>query len=160
VAVVALALVAGPWRSRTPVGRAASLTLLGLGIGGLFEDLTFLPNFNLLAVLLVAIALTDAGAVGWVRLPRPPLRRVALGLGTAAVAAPLLAAMVISDASGITYRAGVDTAASARWTDATRWFARASELDPWHPANAKALAVAADGAGEARLARRAAEDAT
>jgi tetratricopeptide (TPR) repeat protein len=160
VAVAALALVAGPWRSRTPTGRAASLTLLGLGVGGLFEDLTFLPNFDLLVILLIAIALADAGAVRWAPIPRPPLRRTALALGGVAVAAPLLLAMVVSDAAGIAYRAGVDTAASARWDDATRWFARAVELDPWHPANAKALAVAADGAGDTQLARRAAEEAT
>lgn len=158
--VVGLALVAGPWRSRTATGRAASLTLLGLGVGGLFEDLTFLPNFNLLAILLVAIALADAGAVRWVTLPRPPLRRTALALGAAAVALPLLTAMVVSDAAAIAYRAGVDTAAAARWDAATRWFARAVELDPWHPANPKALAVAAEGAGQSALARRAAEDAT
>ncbi|MGI8930101.1 MAG: O-antigen ligase family protein, partial [Candidatus Limnocylindria bacterium] len=63
--VGSLALVAGPWRSRTPVGRGAAVILVGLGVGGLFEDLTFVPGFNLLAILLVAVALLDAGAVRW-----------------------------------------------------------------------------------------------
>ena len=63
--VVTLAVHAGPWRSRTPAGRTAAVVLVGLGIGGLFEDLTFLPGFNLLAIALAAVALLDAGAVTW-----------------------------------------------------------------------------------------------
>jgi O-antigen ligase len=60
VLVLTLAMVAGPWRATTATGRAAALVLLGLAVGGLSEDLTFLPNFNLLAILLVAVALLDA----------------------------------------------------------------------------------------------------
>src|SRR5918999_1540443 len=61
--VVAVAWLAGPWRARTPTGRAAGYVLLGLAVGALFEDLTFEPDFNLLAIALLAVALTDAGAV-------------------------------------------------------------------------------------------------
>ncbi|HET8778056.1 MAG TPA: O-antigen ligase family protein, partial [Candidatus Limnocylindria bacterium] len=97
VLVVALAWVAGPWRARTPTGREAGLVLIGLGVGGLFEDLTFLPDFNLIAIVVVAIALTDAGAVRWVTLPRGG-RSTALGIGGFAIALTLGTAMVVADA--------------------------------------------------------------
>jgi O-antigen ligase len=96
--VVSFFVVAGPWRARTAAGRVSSATLAGLAVGGLFEDLTFLPNFALIVVLLVAVALSDAGAVDWVRVggPRRPAARAATGLtGLAGVA--LAAAAVSAD---------------------------------------------------------------
>ena len=114
--VVTLAIHAGPWRSRTPVGRTAAVVLVGLGIGGLFEDLTFLPGFNLLAIALAAVALLDAGAVTWapIRLA-PPYRRLALLAGTGAIAVVLIAAMVTADAGAIAYRNGIKAAEAANW---------------------------------------------
>jgi tetratricopeptide (TPR) repeat protein/O-antigen ligase len=161
VVVVALAVRAGPWRSRTPVGRTASVVLAGLGVGGLFEDLTFLPGFNLLAIALVAVALLDAGAVTWepMRLATPS-RRSALLAGMGAIAVVLVAAMVTANAAAIAYRRGIQAAQSADWTGATAWLRRAVEIDPWHPAGPQALAVAADAAGQRGLAVDAAVQAT
>ena len=158
VVVVALAVVAGPWRARTATGRAAALALLGLGIGGLFEDLTFLPNFNLIVIALVAVAVTDAGAVTWVR-PRawpPPRRMAALGASLLAAVA-LVPAVVLGDAGALAHRAGVDAYEAGRPEAARRLLARAERLDPWHPAPPRALAVAAGAAGAQEDARRAAE---
>src|SRR4029079_15562594 len=45
---VTCVMLAGPWRTRTLAGRAAFAVLAGCGVGMLFEDLTFLPGFNLL----------------------------------------------------------------------------------------------------------------
>ena len=159
--VVSIAVVAGPWRSRTATGRGASVVLLGLAVGGLFEDLTFLPNFNLLAIVLVAVALTDAGAVTWVR-PRSwgPARRMGASAGGGLIAAALLPAMVVADAGAISHRHGVDAAADGRWNRAAIDLVRAMEIDPWHPAPPKALTVAADAAGDTGLARHAAAIAT
>jgi tetratricopeptide (TPR) repeat protein len=158
VLVAVIAWVAGPWRARTSTGRAAATVLLGLGIGGLFEDITFLPNFSLLAIGLLAVALSDAGAVRWARLPAIAHPREMAGAGAAvAIAAVLLVAMVVADAGAIAYRAGVDAAAEGRWAAATEWLRRSAAVDPWHPATPKALAVTADAAGERELARRAAE---
>jgi len=160
VLVGVIAWVAGPWRSRTATGRTASLILLGLAVGGLFEDLTFLPNFNLLAITLLAVALTDAGAVRWVRLVEPrAARRAGLVAGMGAIGAVLLAAMVTADAGAVAYRAGIDASANASWAPATAWFERSVAIDPWHPGGPKSLAVAADGAGRTELARDAAETA-
>lgn len=156
IVVGAIAWFAGPWRTRTPTGRAASLVLLGLAVGGLFEDLTFLPNFNLLAIALLGVALTDAGAVTWTRVGRPRSRAALLG-GGALGGAALLAAMVVSDAGAIAYRGGVDATARGDLAVAAERFARAEAIDPWHPAGPKALAVAADAIGDAGTARRAAE---
>lgn len=161
ILVIALLVVAGPWRSRTGVGRTAGIVLIGLAIGGLFEDLTFIPGFDLLAITLVAVALLDAGAVEWVRPRLTPTRRwAAIALAGGPACSVLLAAMVTADSAGIAYRAGTDSAARGQWAEATRWLSRAVEVDPWHPAGPAALAVAADGAGEAEIARRAAEAAT
>jgi tetratricopeptide (TPR) repeat protein len=161
VALVAtIAWVAGPWRARTSTGRAAATVLLGLGVGGLFEDLTFLPNFNLLAIALLAVALSDAGGVRWTRVP--PLARVrdrAGAVAAVAVAGILVVTMVVADAGAIAYRAGADDAAVGRWAAATEWLQRSAAIDPWHPATPKALAVTADAAGDPELARRAAETA-
>lgn len=154
--VGAIAWFAGPWRSRTGTGRGASLVLLGLGVGGLFEDLTFLPNFNLLAVSLLAVALADAGAVTWVRVA-PARARAALLGGGALVTTALLPAMIVADAGAIAYRGGVDATGRGDLAFAAERFARAEAIDPWHPAGPKALAVAADAVGDAATARRAAE---
>ena len=74
VLVACIAWFAGPWRSRTTTGRVAAYLLIGLAVGGLFEDLTFVPGFNLLAIALLAVALTDSGVVEW----RPMRRRAML----------------------------------------------------------------------------------
>jgi tetratricopeptide (TPR) repeat protein len=158
VLVGTAAWVAGPWRARTRIGREAGLVLVGLAVGGLFEDLTFLPNFNLLAILLVGIALADAGAVTWVALPRGA-RRAALGAGALAGAAALLVAMVVADAGAIAYRLGIDAAAREEWAIASDRLERSVAIDQWQPSGPRALAVAADHAGRADLARDAAETA-
>lgn len=155
VAVVLVALVAwfaGPWRARTRTGRTAGYLLLGLMVGGLFEDLTFVPAFNLLAVTLMAVALTDAGVVSW-----RPLRRRMLLLPAGAAALLLLAGMVAADAGAIAYRAGVDAAADGNWDDGAALLERSTGIDPWHPAGRKALAVAAERSGLVDVARGAAE---
>lgn len=158
--VATLLVVAGPWCSRTPVGRTAGIVLIGLGVGELFEDLTFVPGFNLLAITLVTVALLDAGAVSWVR-PRALSRNAKLAIVPAGVAAAvLLGAMVTSDAAAVAYRAGIDNAAGERWSEASAWIERSVEIDPWHPAGPAALAVTADAAGDPETARSAAEQAT
>ena len=158
--VAALLWVAGPWRSRTRLGRQAAVVLVGLGIAGLFEDITFEPGFNLLAIGLVAVALTDAGAVRWTRLPSSGWPRIATAGLSAVVAAVLGAAMVVSDAGAIAYRTGVDHAVEGRWDEAATWLERAVAIDPWHPAGPKSLAVVLAGSGDLEGARGAAEAAT
>jgi tetratricopeptide (TPR) repeat protein len=155
VLAVAFFAVAGPWRQRTPAGRVAASVLLGLSAASLFEDLTFLPGFNLLVILLAAIALAGADAVTWrpVRIGWP-----AMAGGTAA-AAGLLAVMLLGDAAGVAYRSGVDAAAGGRWPTALAAFERSVLLDPWHPTGPKSLAVVADRAGQPGLAERAARQA-
>ncbi|HYI65588.1 MAG TPA: O-antigen ligase family protein [Candidatus Limnocylindrales bacterium] len=161
IVVGTLALRAGPWRSRSGVGRTAAVVLVGLGVGGLFEDLTFLPGFNLLAITLVAVALLDAGAVTWAPIRLGLLaRRSALLAGSGAIAVVLLGAMVTADAGAIAYRSGIEAAESADWTRSAAGLQRAVEIDPWHPAGPRALAVAADAAGQPALALDAAERAT
>ena len=157
--VVALAWVAGPWRARSSLGREAGLVVIGLGVGGLFEDLTFLPDFNLIALAVVAIALTDAGAVRWLALPHGR-RAAALGVGGAMIAVTLGAAMIVADAGGVAYRMGIDAAASEDWGAATGHFQRSVAIDQWQPSGYKALAVAADRAGATGAARAAATRAT
>ena len=161
IALVAiLAWVAGPWRARTRLGRQAGVVLLGIGIAGLFEDITFEPNFNLLALALVAVVLADAGAVRWTRLPAAGWRRPA-GAALAGVSgAVLVAAMITADAGAIAYRTGVDRGTEGAWGEAATWLARATEVDPWHPAGPKALAVAAEAAGDEAAAAGAARRAT
>ena len=157
VVIVAIARFAGPWRARTPTGRVAGYVLLGLGVGGLFEDLTFLPGFDLLAIALLAVALTDAGVVAWRPLGR---RSVPAALAVAAATGALLAAMVVADAGAVAYRAGTDAAADGDWGRAAERLERAVEIDPWHPSGPKALAVAAEQAGLVDIALGAAEAAT
>ena len=148
--------VARPRRGHPLAGRAAFSVLVGVAVGFLTEDLTFLPNFNLLLLLVVAIALRDAGAVTWrpIRLRRAewPLAAMA-GVATAG----LLAVALLCDASGIWYRDGTDAAAVSDWTAAQRAYATAVTLDPQHPAAPKSLAVVADRRGATLLARSNAE---
>lgn len=158
--VLSLIVVANPWRTRTPVGRAAAFILVGQAIGGLFEDLTFLPNFNLLAIALIAVVLLDVGAVRWIR--RDPTNRrqlTAAIVPSAAIGVALLSAMVVADAGAISYRAGLDRAAERRWADAVGWFEQSAAIDPWHPSTPKSLAVVASAGGDERVARQAAETA-
>ena len=158
--VVAIAMAAGPWRSRTATGRAAALVLVGLGVGGLFEDLTFLPNFNLIAIALLAVALTDAGAVRWVR-PASwgRSRRVAALAGAGLIGLAVLPAALVADAGAIAHRQGAEAWLNERWETAAAHFRRALEIDPWHPGPPKALAIAAEQLGELELAREAARTA-
>lgn len=156
VVVVAFVVAAGPWRSRSFTGRAAFAALAGVGVAGLFEDLTFLPNVNLLIVLLAAVALADAGVVRWRRLRLPR----SLVLGLALGGSGLLVGMVFNDAAAVAYRNGIDASADYRWPQAQAWFEQAVALDPWHPAGPKALAIAAEGNGNLPLARDAAARAT
>ena len=145
---------AGPWRARTSTGRVAGCVLLGLAVSGLFEDLTFLPNYDLLLILLAALALADADAVSWAPVPRRVLRPlgVAVGVGVLALAVPWLA----GDAAGISYRGAMDRAEWSDWRGSLAGLRRAELLDPWQPATPKALAVVADAAGDRVLAIRAA----
>ncbi len=140
--------VAGPWRQRTPAGRAASATLVGLAAGMLFEDLTFIPGFNLLVVLLLALALRDAGAVTWHRVQlRAPAWAAAAGVATA-----LVLVMALGDAAAVTYREAIAQASGGRWGTALASLQRAAALDPWHPTTPKSLAVVADRTGNPTLA--------
>ena len=157
--VAALAVVAHPWRTRSPAARAASFVLAGLAIGGLSEDLTFLPNFDLLAITLVAVVLLDVGAVRWSPLPAPIIPRLAALAPATAIGLVLLVAMVVADAGALTYRIGLDAAAHRRWPAAVTWFEGSAAIDPWHPSTPKSLAVVADAAGDDSLARGAAETA-
>jgi tetratricopeptide (TPR) repeat protein len=141
-------IVAGPWRQPTWAGRAASAVVIGLAAGMLFEDLTFIPGFNLLVVLLVALALRDAGAVTWRRLRiRAPAWAAAAAGGAA-----LLVVMALGDAAAMAYREGIGLAAAAQWGPALGSLQRATALDPWHPTGPKSLTVAADRTGDAQLA--------
>ena len=151
--LLSFVVIAGPWRSRSFAGRAAFATIAGFAVAGLFEDLTFLPNFSLLVVLLVAVALADAGAVTW-RPWRIPLPAV---VAAAVAASALLAAVIAGDAAALVYRMGTDAAGNHDWDAATALLVRSEQIDPWYPATPKALAVAADAAGDGDLARSAAE---
>jgi Flp pilus assembly protein TadD len=153
VLFAAFVLLAGPWRTRTLPGRAAFAVLMGFAVGMLFEDLTFLPAFNLLVVLLAALALIDAGAVRWEPPSRLPLR---WALAPAVGAVALLAVVGMGDASAVAYRHGTDAAGEERWPDAYAALERARALNPWQPTGPKALTVAADRAGLPAAARTAA----
>lgn len=153
VLVGAFFWLAGPWRQRTNVGRAAASVLCGFGVAGLFEDLTFLPGFNLVVLILVALALDGAGLVRWARLPGGFLRAAGIAVAGAAV----VLVMVAGDLAGIAYRAGLDAFIDGDRATAQRLLARAERLDPWHPATPKALAVVASWNGDPTTARAAAE---
>ena len=150
----AFVVLAGPWRTRTLPGRAAFAVLMGFAAGMLFEDLTFLPGFNLLVVLLAALALMDAGSVRWQPLRMPSRLPWLAAPGVGAVA--LLLVVGFSDASAIAYRGGTDAAAEGRWPDAFQALQRAGRLNPWHPSGPKALTIAADRVGDPHEARAAA----
>jgi tetratricopeptide (TPR) repeat protein len=131
----------------------------------LFEDLTFIPGFNVLVMVLAATALADAGAIHWRTIARPKvgldpgagrLRRWGLAVGLGLGAAALLAIMLLGDASAVAYRLAADAAGAAHWGVATDGFARAVTLDPWQPTGPKSLAVAADRAGREEQALAAA----
>jgi O-antigen ligase len=154
VLFVRFAWVARPRRGRPLPGRAAYAVLMGVAAGFLTDDLTFLPNVNLLLILVIAVALRDTGAVAWRPLPRH-LRGWWAG-GMAAAAVGLLSVAILADASAIWYRTGTDAVAAGRWTNAEGAFAMAVQLDPGHPAGAKALSLAADHEGLTDLARRSA----
>jgi O-antigen ligase/Tfp pilus assembly protein PilF len=146
-------VVARPWRARHLPARMAFATLCGFAAGMLFEDLTFVPGFNLLVLLLVAIVLADAGAVAW----RPVRLRMLLLAAAAVAALALVAVMTVGDAAAVAYRNGTDAAGDGHWTAAEGWLRRAVALDAWQPTGPKSLAVAADQAGDPGLARAAAE---
>jgi Tfp pilus assembly protein PilF/O-antigen ligase len=149
----AFVAVAGPLRQRRLPGRAAVAVLAGFSVGSLFEDLTFTPGFNLLVMILAAMALTDAGAVAW-----RPVRPRAPAMAAAGVAAlALVAVMTVGDAAAVAYRLGTDAAGEGRWAAAEGWLQRAVRLDPWQPTGPKSLAVVADRAGHPILARAAAD---
>ena len=154
VLVAAFLWFAGPWRAQTATGRVAGCVLLGLAVSGLFEDLTFLPNYDVLLVLLAAIALGDAGAVRWAPIPTRILRPLgaAIAIGVVALAVPWLA----GDGAGISYRGAMDRANWSDWRGSLTGLRRAELLDPWQPGTPKALAVVADAAGDRALALRAA----
>ena len=153
VLVGAFVTVAGPWRQRRLPGRAAFAVLAGFAVGSLFEDLTFTPGFNLLVMILAAMALTDAGAVAW----RPVRMRAPAMLAAGVAALGLMVVMTVGDAAAVAYRLGVDAAGEGRWDAAEGWLQRAVALDPSQPTGPKSLAVAADRAGHPTLARAAAE---
>ncbi len=152
VLLIAFVALAGPWRTRTLPGRAAFAVLMGFAVGMLFEDLTFVAGFNLLVVLLAALALGDAGALRWE--PMRSRRRWIVAPAIGAVA--LLAIMSFTDASAIAYRRGTDAAGEQRWPEAYASLVTAERLNPWQPTGPKAVAVAADRVGLRRVARDAA----
>ena len=154
---VTFVVVAGPWRTRSLVGRAAFAVLMGFAAGMLFEDLTFLPAFNLIVILLAALALLEAGAVLWQPIARSARLPAAVVAGLAAVA--LVAVMAVGDASAIAYRVGTDAASEGHWSEARAAFHHASALNPWNPAGPRARAVAADRLGLIGEARAAAQEA-
>jgi tetratricopeptide (TPR) repeat protein len=151
--VVAFIAATRPWQLRRLPGRAAFAVLAGFAVGSLFEDLTFVPAFNLLVVILAAMVLTDAGAVTW-RAVGPNALAIAAG---ALAALALTTVMVIGDGAAVAYRLGVDAAGEGHWADAEAWLQGSVALDPWQPTGPKALAVAADHAGHPAKARHAAE---
>ncbi|HEX3220350.1 MAG TPA: O-antigen ligase family protein [Candidatus Limnocylindria bacterium] len=164
VVVVTFVVLVGPWRTRSLAGRAAFAVLAGCAVGMLFEDLTFIPGFNILVMVLAAMALADAGAIRWQRLTGPDARaregarlpRTALAAAASLGAVALLAIMLLGDASAIAYRGAADAAGEEHWPQAYTGFRRAVALDPWQPTGPKSLAVAADRVGRRQEALAAA----
>ena len=154
--VVLFFWIAGPQRSRTTRGRAAASVLAGFLVAGVVEDLTFLPSFDLIVLLLAAVAVVDAGAVSWTR-PRLPTRAVVVA---AMAAAALLIPVLLGDAASVTYRLATEDVWAGRWSSAEGWYRASTALDPWQPSGPKALAVAADMVGDRETAIAAAREAT
>jgi O-antigen ligase/Tfp pilus assembly protein PilF len=152
VLLVAFVLIARPWQRHAPGARLAFAVLGGFLVASLFEDLTFLPSFNLLLMLLAAMVLLEADAVSWHALQLPgPIRLAGL-----AGAAALVLVMLIGDVAAVEYRLGADAAAAHQWFLSQQEFERSVALDPWHPTGPKSLAVAAEMAGDIATARAAA----
>jgi O-antigen ligase/tetratricopeptide (TPR) repeat protein len=151
--VVVFFWVAGPWRQPRLPGRAAASVLAGFLVAGMFDDMTFLPGFNLLVLLLAAMTLLGADRVRWRIVPRRA--GAALALGIAAAAGTVI--FGLADASAILYRGGVDAFVAGDRRPAATMLAAAERLDPWHPAPPKALAVASSWLGDPEAARAAAQ---
>lgn len=160
VAAISIVVVffwfAGPHRSRTRRGRAASSVLAGFLVAGFVEDLSFLPAFDLIVLLLAAVALVDAGGVSWksVRLPRWAPLLAAAGAGA------LLVPVLVGDVASVTYRLGTEDVWAGRWSSAEGWYQTATAIDPWQPSAPKALSIAADMVGDRDEAIAAARSAT
>jgi O-antigen ligase len=147
---------AGPQRSRTARGRAATSVLAGFLVAGFVEDLTFLPSFDLIVLLLAAIALIDAGAVTWTRLHLSRQAPVLAAIGAGALLIPVL----VGDLASVTYSLGTEDVWAGRWSSAESWYQSATAIDPWQPSGPKALVVAADMVGDRETAIAAARTAT
>jgi tetratricopeptide (TPR) repeat protein len=103
----------------------------------------------------------DAGAVTWAPVTLGHRwRPLAAAVGSAGIAAVLIGAMVVADAGAIAYRFGLDRAGNGAWEESATWLSRATQIDRWHPAGPRALAVAAEAAGRSEIARDAAAQAT
>jgi tetratricopeptide (TPR) repeat protein len=153
VAFAVFAWVARPRAESSMSGRVAFAVLIGIAIGFLGEDLTFLPGFNLLLMLAAAVALLDARAVTWRRVQ---LRLPIAGPAVAGVAA-LVACGLLADAAAVSFRAGTDAAAVRDWPEAEDRLSVAVRLDPLQPSGAEALAIAADWNGHPARAREMAQ---
>jgi tetratricopeptide (TPR) repeat protein len=155
--VITFVWLAGPWRTRTRPGRAAFAVLSGIATSMLFEDLTFLPGFNLLMLTLAAMALTDGGAITWRPLHPPGWQGRGLAAAGVVASAALVAVMAAGDASAIAYRQGTDAASGRDWPAALEAFQASVRLNPWQPTGPKAVALVADRAGKPELARQSTE---
>ena len=147
------AWVARPRADSSMAGRVAFALLIGIAIGFLTEDVTFLPSFNLLLMLAASVALLDARAVTWRRL-QP---RIRIAAPTLAAATALVVCGLLADAAAISFRAGTDAAAVHDWAAAEDRLSVAVALDPLQPSGPQALAIAADWNGHPALARQMAE---
>jgi O-antigen ligase len=154
--VVVFFWFAAPHRSRTARGRAAASVLAGFLVAGFVEDLTFLPSFDLIVLMLAAIALIDAGAVTWTRLHLPRQAPLLAAIGAGALLIPVL----VGDLASVTYRLGTEDVWAGRWSSAESWYQSATAIDPWQPSGPKALVVAADMVGDRQTAIAAARAAT
>jgi O-antigen ligase/tetratricopeptide (TPR) repeat protein len=174
--------VAGPQRAQSIRGRAAAAVLIGIGLAGFFDDISFLPGFALLVVLVAAIALADAGVVSWRplrpssaavadrsapgvpgepgRLPARRLGTIGFGVTTGLAVVTLGTVVALGDAAGVAYHAGSDAAWRRDWSAATAEYRLSQTLDPWNPAAPKSLAITGDAVGNLPLAIAAAERAT
>jgi O-antigen ligase/tetratricopeptide (TPR) repeat protein len=154
--IVVFIWIAGPHRSRTTRGRAASSVLAGFLVAGVVEDLTFLPAFDLIVLVLAAVSIADAGAVSWTRLRLPSWAPVAAAVAVVALLIPV----AVGDAASVVYRLGTEDVYAGRWRSAEGWYRLSITLDPWQPSGPKALTVAADMVGDRGTAIAAARAAT